>query len=57
MNALSGYKTYITAAVGILSAVALYANGQDSLAQAVQLGITSLLAAFIRNGVTAAAAK
>jgi len=51
MNVLSGYKTYITAAAGIVGAVALYASGQDSLAQAVQLGITALLGAFIRAGV------
>jgi len=52
MNVLSGYKTYITAAVALLTAVSLYASGQDTLGQALQLGITGLLGAFIRAGVS-----
>lgn len=53
MNILSGYKTYIVAAAGVLSAIAAYASGQDTLAQAIQLGFTSILGATIRAGVSA----
>lgn len=52
MNFLSGYKTYITGAAAIASAVALYASGTDTLPEMVQLVITALLAMFIRSGVS-----
>lgn len=51
MAFLTGWKTYITSAAAILTAVAAYLNGGETLDQAVQLVFTALLAAFIRSGV------
>lgn len=48
---LSGYKTYITGALAVLGAIAAYLTGEETIAQAVQLGVTAILAMFIRNGV------
>lgn len=48
---LSGYKTYITAGVAIVGAVAGYLTGDVSISDAAQLVVTALLGAFIRNGV------
>lgn len=49
---LSGYKTYITGGITILTAVGLYLTGDDTAQQAGQLVVTALLAMFIRHGVT-----
>lgn len=49
---LKGYKTYITAGVAVIGAVAAYLVGDASLADTAQLVVTSLLAVFIRSGVT-----
>lgn len=54
---LSGYKTYITAGIAIITAIGLYLTGEDTVAQTVQLIITAALGAFIRSGVTAEANK
>lgn len=48
---LIGYKTYITAAVAAIGAVAAYLTGEASLADAAQIVVTALLGAFIRSGV------
>lgn len=48
---LKGYKTYIVAAVAVVSAVAAYLVGDVSLAAAVQAVITAVLAATLRHGV------
>lgn len=48
---LSGYKTYITAIVAIVTALGTYASGDATLIQALQLTVTALLGAFIRSGV------
>lgn len=53
----AGYKTYILAGVTLLGAVASYLVGDVSLEAAIQLGITALMGAFIRHGVTTEAAK
>lgn len=50
---LSGYKTYITAAVAVITAVATYLTGEASLADTLQLAFGAILAAFIRSGVKA----
>lgn len=55
MNFLSGYKTYITAAAGLLTAIAAYANGQEPLGQLLTQAIVALSAIFIRHGVSTAA--
>jgi hypothetical protein len=48
---LSGYKTYITAAIGIITAVGAYLSGDASLATMLQTAFTAALAVFIRFGV------
>lgn len=48
---LKGKKTYITAAVAIITALATYAVGDATVAQTAQLVFTALLGAFIRHGV------
>ena len=53
MNFLTGYKTYITAVAGIVTAVSLYANGMETVPEMIQAIITCLLAAFVRSGVSA----
>lgn len=52
MNALSGYKTYLTAAAGVLTNVAMYANGQETLPVAANAIILLLVGVFIRHGVS-----
>lgn len=49
----SGYKTYIVAAVAILTAVGAYLVGDLPIADAAQAVLTAILAATIRNGVAA----
>lgn len=48
---LSGYKTYITAALAVASAVAAYLTGEAALADTLQLVFTAILGATIRAGV------
>jgi len=48
---LSGYKTYIVAALTVLGAVASYLIGDVALADAAQLVVTAVLGATIRAGV------
>jgi hypothetical protein len=48
-----GYKTYITAAVAVIAAVAAYLTGEATVAQTGQLVFSALFAAFIRNGIAA----
>lgn len=50
----AGYKTYITAGVAVVSAVAAYLVGDADLMQTANLVFTALLAAFVRNGITKA---
>jgi len=50
---LSGYKTYITAAIAILTAIGAYLAGEAELASTLQLVFTALMGAFIRSGVKA----
>lgn len=47
----AGYKTYITAGVAVISAVAAYLVGDATLMQSAQLVFTALLGAFVRNGI------
>lgn len=48
-----GYKTYITAGLAVVSAVAAYLVGDATIIQTAQLVFTALLAAFVRNGISA----
>ena len=50
-----GYKTYITAGVAVITAVAAYAAGDADIMQTANLVFTALMAAFIRHGVEDAA--
>tara|TARA_R110000822_G_scaffold246126_4_gene374514 strand:+ start:1212 stop:1364 length:153 start_codon:yes stop_codon:yes gene_type:complete len=47
----SGYKTYITAAVAVLTAIGAYLSGDASVAEAGQTVFTALLAVFVRHGI------
>jgi len=47
----AGYKTYITAGVAVVTAVASYLVGEADLTQTANLVFTALLAAFVRNGI------
>jgi len=51
---LKGYKTYITAGVAVIGAVAAYLVGDASLADTAQLVVTSILAVFVRAGIAKA---
>lgn len=48
---LKGYKTYITAGLAVLTAAAGYLTGDISFADALQLGFTGAIGAFVRNGI------
>ena len=48
---LSGQKTYIVAAVAVITAVAAWLTGDATLAETIQLGVTAILGATIRNGI------
>lgn len=52
---LSGYKTYITAGLAVLAAIAGYLTGDATLAEAIQLSVTAVLGATIRSGVSSTA--
>lgn len=49
---LSGKKTYMMAAGGVLTAVGAYLSGELELGMMLNLVITSLLAVFLRKGIT-----
>ena len=50
-GSLAGKKTYISAALTVLGAVAGYLTGDVSGAQAFQLVTTAIMAASVRHGV------
>lgn len=52
-----GYKTYITAGVAVITAVATYLTGDATLAEAIQLSITAVLGATVRAGIPKAVKK
>lgn len=49
---LSGYKTYITAAVAVVTALGLYLAGDANVADTAQTIFTAVMAAFIRHGIS-----
>lgn len=49
---LSGYKTYITGAIAIVTAVGTYLYGGIDLTTMIQGIFASLMAMFIRHGVS-----
>lgn len=48
---MKGKKTYITGIGAILGAAGAFMQGGLELAEAIQIGITALLAMFLRHGV------
>jgi hypothetical protein len=52
MQMFKGYKTYIVSAVSIIGAVAAYLVGDVSVAQTIQLIVTAVLGATIRNAIS-----
>lgn len=48
---LAGYKTYITAGLAVLTALAAYLTGEATIIETAQLIFTALIGAFVRNGV------
>jgi hypothetical protein len=48
---LPGKKTYITAAVAIVTAIGAYLTETATAAEAGQLIFTALIGAFVRNGI------
>lgn len=47
----AGKKTYITAGVAVITAVASYLTGDATLMQTLQLSFTAILSATLRNGL------
>lgn len=45
-------KTYIVAGIAVITAIGAYLTGDATLAEAIQLAITAILAATIRSGIT-----
>jgi hypothetical protein len=54
---LSGYKTYITAALAVLTAIGAWLAGDLPIGDMIQTVVTAALGAFIRHGVATAASK
>lgn len=50
---LSGYKTYIVSAMGILGFIASYLTGEIALPAAAQGILTAVLGMTIRSGINA----
>ena len=48
---LSGKKTYMAAAGGVLAAVGAYFSGEMELGAMINVVVTSLLAGFLRVGI------
>jgi hypothetical protein len=48
---LKGKKTYVAAALTVISAGAAYATGDATAMQAFQMATTAVLAACLRNGM------
>ena len=48
---LSGKKTYVTAILGVLGAVAGYLTGDLEMGNAINVIYTAVTAAFLRSGI------
>ncbi len=48
---LAGYKTYVTAGVAVIGALAAYLTGDASLVQTAQLVVTAIIGATVRHGI------
>ena len=49
---LKGKKTYVVSCIGILLALAGYFTGDLTIPQAAQMGLSAVLAATLRNGLS-----
>lgn len=49
---LSGYKTYITAAIAIIGFWGAFLTGEADLSTTIQVTVEAALAAFIRHGIS-----
>ena len=49
---LRGYKTYVTAGLAVLTALASYLTGDMALADAVQLAVTAIIGATLRHSIS-----
>ena len=54
---LQGKKTYVTAAIGLLTAVGAYLTGDMELQDAIRTAWVAVMAIFLRNGIDIAATK
>lgn len=54
---LKDKKTYVVAAVAIITAVGSYLTGDLSLTDTLQIALTAILGATIRNGIKSEVAK
>ena len=54
---LKGYKTYIAAGLSAITAGAGYLTGDLTAAAALQMAITAVLSATLRQGISEAAKK
>jgi hypothetical protein len=53
---LSGYKTYIVAALAVLGAAGGWLDGDLTLVAALNIAVPALLAVTLRHGIASAAA-
>lgn len=54
---LKGYKTYIAAALSAITAGAGYLTGDLTAAAAIQLAVTAVIGATLRQGINETAKK
>ena len=54
---LTGYKTYITGVVAIVTSIGAHLTGDLELASALHIVLDSLLGMFIRNGIATSISK
>jgi hypothetical protein len=52
-----GKKTYIMAALAVITAIATYLTGDITIAEASQISLTAILGATVRSGVTTEVGK
>jgi len=57
MKALSGKKTYFTAAAAVITALGAYFTGEVDLTTTIQSVFTAIMVIFLRQGVASEAKK
>ena len=48
---LAGYKTYIVAAVAVITAIAAWATGDATISATIQLVVTAIIGATLKHGM------